>query len=176
MRIFHDWKFVEDGTTIKPLSVGMVREDGTELYRVFRDVRTITSALRNPWLAEHVVSKLPIGLDMWVWDWDTGHPDHQHVKEIDDIRVDIHQFIISTPNVELWADYGAYDHVCLAQLWGPMSDLPTGIPMFTNDLRTRVGSAVLPEQPEERRHHALMDAWQELAWWRWLDETGKGVW
>ena len=33
-------------------------------------------------------------------------------------------------------DYGAYDHVALAQLSGPMVLLPDGVPMWTNDLRT----------------------------------------
>ena len=37
--------------------------------------------------------------------------------------------------MELWAWYAAYDHVVLAQLWGPMPALPREIPRFTKDLR-----------------------------------------
>lgn len=66
---------------------------------------------------------------------------------------------------ELWAYYAAYDHVALAQLWGPMSKLPAGIPMFTNDLMQLIShmnlgafpGTQLPAQAGDE-HHALADA------------------
>lgn len=68
--------------------------------------------------------------------------------------------------IELWADYGAYDHVALAQLWGPMIALPPGVPMFTNDLQQlarAVGMAdYKPDQAPEDAHNALADAWYAL--------------
>jgi 3' exoribonuclease, RNase T-like len=65
-------------------------------------------------------------------------------------------------DLELWADYAAYDHVALAQLWGPMIGLPAGIPMYTNDLqqmKRRLGSGWRPDQSPEEAHNALADAW-----------------
>ena len=58
------------------------------------------------------------------------------------------------------ADYGAYDHVVLCQLFGRMIDLPDGVPMFTNDLQQelrRRGNPPLPEQAAGV-HNALEDA------------------
>lgn len=78
------------------------------------------------------------------------------------------------PNVQLWANYGAYDHVALAQLWGRMIDLPEGVPMFTNDIqqeRSRLGLAWddLPQQ-ESGEHNALADARHNQTVRRWLAE------
>lgn len=42
---------------------------------------------------------------------------------------------IKEPKVNLYAYYGAYDHVALAWLYGKMVDLPKGFPMHTIDLK-----------------------------------------
>ncbi len=63
--------------------------------------------------------------------------------------------------VELWADYGAYDHVLLCQLYGPMIDLPQNIPMFTNEFQQywrSKGCPDLPYQSPLSLHDALGDA------------------
>jgi hypothetical protein len=76
------------------------------------------------------------------------------------------------PRLELWADYAAYDHVALAWLWGRMIDLPTGIPMYTNDLQqlaAHLGSAWKPDQAPEDTHNALADAWYALEYFVGLD-------
>jgi hypothetical protein len=86
-----------------------------------------------------------------------------------EIRNAVRAFIANTPEPELWAWYGAYDHVLLAQLFGRMIDLPAGIPMWTNDLQQechRLGDPQLPERDDDE-HHALADArWvrDALAW------------
>jgi hypothetical protein len=61
---------------------------------------------------------------------------------------------------QLWAWYGAYDHVALCQLWGRMIDLPKGVPMWTNDLKQeceRLGNPQVPQQASGE-HNALADA------------------
>lgn len=158
MRIFYDLEFHEDGITIDPISVGMVTEDGDEYYAVNADMDADRIA-RNPWLMENVVPALPF------WPirpvsivFGTEHPD---VKRKATIALEVRDFILSQPDPELWAWYGAYDHVALAQLWGRMIDLPDGIPMWTNDLRQeahRLGNPDLPEQPGAGVHNALEDA------------------
>jgi len=70
---------------------------------------------------------------------------------------------------ELWADYGAYDHVVFCQLFGTMMDLPEGFPMYTNDLQQSIEEQYvipsdLPDQPANQ-HNALADAlWVRDAW------------
>src|SRR5690606_19466653 len=82
------------------------------------------------------------------------------VKKRKRIAADVAAFIQATPDPELWAWYGSYDHVALAQLFGRMIDLPDGVPMWTNDLKpeaARLGDPTLPEQPDGV-HNALADA------------------
>jgi hypothetical protein len=160
--IYFDTEFIDDGTTIKLISIGMVAEDGRELYRVVDDVRVISEAVAHPWLRENVIPSLPIMLlpDSGSWDWATMHPDFSVVAPRDEIAADVRNFVLSYPDPQLWAWYAAYDHVALAQLFGPMSDLPDGIPMFTNDIRQecrRLGDPQMPEQPAGE-HNALADA------------------
>jgi hypothetical protein len=160
-KIYMDWEFLEDGATIAPISVALVREDSGEYYGVNADM-PVKRILRHDWLRANVVPSLPFIRHDGIRPFkkpilDRGHPD---VKGIDQIARDVRHFIVNTPDVELWGWYCAYDHVCLAWLFGPMSDLPTGIPMWTNDLKQehlRLGEPRLPEQ-EGGVHNALADA------------------
>jgi hypothetical protein len=73
--------------------------------------------------------------------------------------------------VELWAWFAAYDHVALAQLWGPMPALPRTLPRFTRDLRQRwedAGKPALP--PPSDAHDAMADARYNLARWRVIEQ------
>jgi hypothetical protein len=82
------------------------------------------------------------------------------VKTRMEIAVEVHDFIVSAHDPRLWAWYGAYDHVVMAQLYGPMTQLPKGIPMYTCDLKQecdRLGNPPLPAQ-ETGQHNALDDA------------------
>lgn len=64
-----------------------------------------------------------------------------------------------TDKHELWAYYGAYDHVALCQLWGTMMQLPDGMPMFTRELMQLWEQAGRPEKPAQKgEHNALQDA------------------
>lgn len=161
MKIYMDWEFLEDGETITPISVGLVREDGREYYAVFSDM-PVDRIMRHDWLRANVVPSLPIikhdGIRPLRKPFlDGSHPD---VKGRTTIRDEVHRFIVDTPSVELWGWFSAYDHVCLAQLFGRMIDLPDGIPMWTNDLKQehlRLGEPALPKQ-ECGVHNALMDA------------------
>lgn len=67
---------------------------------------------------------------------------------------------------ELWAYYAAYDHVVLAQLWGRMAALPSGIPMYTHDLKQemdRLGLTSKAVPKPANAHDALADARWNLA-------------
>jgi hypothetical protein len=75
--------------------------------------------------------------------------------------------------IQLWANYGAYDHVCLMQLWGPMIARPPFLPMFTHDLQhyahdLGVSHKDFPKQ-EAAEHDALADARHDWKIWKFLD-------
>jgi hypothetical protein len=166
MKIFYDCEFLEDGRTIDLISIGMVTEDGRELYRIVDDEQTITRAVQHDWLRANVVPSLPLLLPPLVdadWDFNDEHADWPNVQQRPQVAEDVRAFILATPEAELWADYGAYDHVALAQLFGTMMDLPAGCPMWTNDLRQEMArrganDADLPAQDAAAAHNALADA------------------
>lgn len=95
--------------------------------------------------------------------------DHPDVRPMGQIRRLVSDFIrashpegveLDRNNVCMWAYYGAYDHVRLAQIWGPMVELPAHVPMLTHDLKSeamRLGNPKLPEQAGAE-HNALADA------------------
>ncbi len=175
MRYFYDTEFIEDGRHIDLISIGMVAEDGRQYYAVNRDM-PIRKIRKHKWLMENVVPSLPKGhgdqrIHMpkrWLF-----HYADYRVKPRTVIADEVMNFIrAGGPDVELWANYGAYDHVVLAQLFGRMIDLPEGVPMWTNDLRQeaeRLGVAKsMPEQPDGV-HNALADARHNLVRARYLD-------
>jgi hypothetical protein len=164
MKIFYDTEFIEDGSTqpIDLISIGMVAEDGRELYLVNRDAPW-KRIKRNEWLMANVVPKLPQPHGDWILHMPKSWPIDFHngaVRSRPAIAAAVDEFLTSTPDLELWADYAAYDHVVLAQIFGRMIDLPDGVPMFTHDLQQelrRLGNPPMPNQAAGL-HNALDDA------------------
>lgn len=171
----YDTEFLEDGKTIDLISIGIVCEDGREYYAVNSDMPHDRIS-KNDWLMKNVVKHLPLhhyseprdGIG-WIWGLDTKSP---LVKPKWVIANEVREFIVgdladrdeavSTDELpELWAYYGAYDHVALAQLWGRMVDHPRFMPMYTHDLkqemdRVGIASDSVPRAGDE--HDALADA------------------
>lgn len=155
-RYFYDCEFIENGSTIDLVSIGIVADDGREYYAVSSEF-DVAKLLRNEWLAENVWPYLP--RDAYGFRVDVFSPVVKPRRKIAD---EVRAFLLAGEGKpELWAWYGAYDHVALAQLYGMMIELPAGIPMWTNDLRQdvhRLGCMdKLPEQ-ESGKHNALDDA------------------
>lgn len=176
MRIYYDCEFLEDGETIRLISIGMVREDGQYLYRIVNDSQLMLDVWKHPWLRKNVIPSLPIESVYREHDidnsyrellvWESHHTDYPCIKPRRTIAEDVKRFITDTPNAELWAYYAAYDHVALCQLFGRMIDLPNGVPMHTMDIKQeimRLGNPRVPEQAEGL-HNALSDA-------QWNKET-----
>lgn len=167
-RYFYDTEFFEDGRVIDLISIGIVCEDGREYYGVNSEM-PVEKILHNPWLKNNVWPHLPLhgykpSPQMNAAQVSDGRLDTDdiRVKPKWVIRNEVREFLLAAPNVELWADYAAYDHVVLCQFWGSMVRLPDGLPMFTNDIQqeaTRLGlsDADLPPQDDEL-HNALADA------------------
>lgn len=177
MRYFYDTEFLEDGRTIELISIGIVAEDGREYYAVSKDATKGSLRRRikaHPWLMENVVPSLPKAHgdarlhqpSRWLFNY--SDPD---VKPRGQIAREVAAFILAAPDPELWAYYGAYDHVVLCQLWGRMIDLPRGVPMFTCDLKQeaeRLGNPQLPALEGGREHNALHDAREVMYRHGWL--------
>lgn len=190
MLFFHDAEFLEDGKTIDLLSYAIVAENGDELYLVNAEADW-HRAQEHPWLLENVLPFLPGGyavcehengpVSAMVGCWQLDKTDPR-VKTRAEIADAVRQFVASygedRDDHELWAWYGAYDHVALAQLFGRMIDLPACVPMWTNDLKTLVGKNRVPDILRTHvggEHDALADArWDRLVY-RWAKEQERRV-
>lgn len=208
-RAFYDAEFIEDGSTIELISIGIVTDDGREYYAVNGDLDDATNhdpdlrggyigktpwdrIMAEPWLVKNVVPSLPLrdrkqldrhlkGVPLFaprpVLDFVRLDHTHTTVKPRQVIANEVRDFLQAVgPGLELWAWYGAYDHVVLCWLWGRMIDLPAGIPMWTNDLRQerhRLGNPEMPKQAAGA-HNALEDARHNLAMARFLDDYADG--
>ncbi len=156
MRYWYDTEFWERGPDypISLISLGMVSEDGRELY--FQGEWADYEAIRigSPWLTDNVLPHLNDD-----GPWLTRPQAAQALEEFMNIE--------SYGKPELWAYYADYDHVVLCQIFGAMIHLPKGWPMYTLDIKQfawSMGDPNLPEQVEGE-HHALADArWNKLAW------------
>lgn len=178
-RIYYDTEFIDDGNTIELISIGMISDKGEEYYAINGELE-LRRLMGIPWHLENTVPSLPIST---VGDnkisWVQDHPDSKLIKSRATIRHEVFKFIddnsdiitgSASDNIELWAWYGAYDHVALAQLWGPMMNLPTAIvPMFTCDLKQELERKIrvtgnrrlryeLPKMESGNLHNALDDA------------------
>lgn len=154
MKFFYDTEFIEDGSTIDLISIGVVCEDGREFYAISTEFR---EELANPWVRQHVLPLLPPASD----------PAYMSRAEIRERLLEFlapgfaaGRKIHAHERPELWAWVGAYDHVALAQLWGDMTQLPRIIPRFTHELKQLWEMAGRPQldDPPLAVHDALADA------------------
>lgn len=162
MRYFYDCEFIEDGTLITLVSIGVVDETGREYYAVsteFDPERAID------WVRRNVLNQLP-GPASPVW------------KSRARIRDELLEFLLAPGEpIELWAWMASYDHVVLAQLWGDMRALPRQLPRFTHELRQfweQAGSPPLPPAGPDA-HDALADARHNLARWQVINHARTGA-
>ncbi len=155
MRFFYDLEFLERGPDypLELISLGVAAEDGRELFLANAE---FDQAQATPWLREHVLPGLP----------PPGDPSWRTRAEI---AAALRHFV-GPEAPEWWGDFAAYDHVILCQLFGDMTGLPPGWPMFTRDLeqlKEFLGSPPLPPylgRPHDALAEArwLRDCWQAL--------------
>ncbi len=145
MKIWFDTEFIEDGKTIDLISIGMVREDGIEIYL---ENEECDLSWASSWVRSNVIPHLTgIGVSRGF------------------IARTIRQFACDAP--EFWGYYADYDWVVLCQLFGMMMDLPKGWPMYCRDIKQFCDSLGNPPLPEQKsvEHHALADArWNREAY------------
>ncbi|SFJ68488.1 3'-5' exoribonuclease [Methylobacterium brachiatum] len=157
MKIWFDTEFLEDGKTIKLISIGMVREDGERLYMEAPEAEYLAGS--DPWLKANVLPNL------------RGGP---HIFSRDQMAAHIQ--IFAGPKPEFWAYYASYDWVALCQLYGRMIDLPDGFPMFVRDLQQAIMLSGRGKPPEQT--HGTHDALEDALWtrdaWTWLHDSTFG--
>lgn len=145
MRYFYDCEFIEDGRTIDLISIAVVSEAGREYYAVSTE---FDASRAGKWVRANVLPKLP-------------PPSSKVWRSRSAIRDGLTEFFAQDGgDVELWAWVGAYDHVALCQLWGPMTALPSAMPRFTREIKQHWethGRPALPQAPDDA-HDALADA------------------
>jgi hypothetical protein len=163
-RYFYDTEFLENGRTIELISIGIVAEDGREYYAVNRDAPW-KRIKKHDWLMANVVPTLPTRHGdarihagrgpLGLLDWQ-----HPAFKRPAAIANQVKNFLLADREPELWAYYGAYDHIVLCQLFGTMMNLPEGMPMWTHELMQAWEQAGRPDMPDQHGsvHNALEDA------------------
>lgn len=181
--IAYDTEFLEGNRTIDLISIGLAREDGAWYYAVNSEANWAEIG-KHRWLCENVVPHLPLagkGLretqpngpgTAKAWQFAIDMTD-TCVKPHWVIANEVREFILDVDDPQLYADYGAYDHVVLCWLWGSMTQLPGGIPMWTHDLRQeleRAGNPQIPSPDGLTAHNALDDARDVLHRLSWLRE------
>lgn len=164
MKYFLDTEFIEDGRTIDLISIGLVAEDGRELYFVNSEC---AFSKASPWVLLKVLEPMGIGLNGFVESPQLMSPiireHYLAMRKRSTIRDAILEFV-GKDKPEFWAYYADYDWVVLCQLFGTMMDLPSNFPMSCNDLKQLLNTSGYPEVPTIDDHHALHDA-------RWVKGT-----
>ncbi|MBD2771142.1 3'-5' exoribonuclease domain-containing protein [Iningainema tapete] len=182
MRYWMDLEFIENGKTIDIISIGVVCEDGREYYAISYDCDWSKA---SDWVKQNVLPKLPKRPNLFNLNWKEVRK--QGWRSRADIAFEVLKFIkypvverdiesysyhelksLETPiTPEVWAYYADYDWVAFCQLFGTMSDLPKGLPMYCRDIKQYcdyLGNPRLPSQGKGE-HNALLDArWNKQAW------------
>jgi hypothetical protein len=166
MKYFLDTEFIEDGKTIDLVSIGIVAEDGRELYLLNAFCNHDKA---NDWVQENVLKYLP--------------KKHKVPHYIFTLPANLYGQYLSTGLIakavkdfcdpseygepEFWGYYSDYDWVVFCQLFGTMMDLPLGFPMYCRDIKQLADSFANPNLPEQKtgEHNALEDArWNKQAY------------
>jgi hypothetical protein len=150
MRYWFDTEFWERPGTLDLISIGMVAEDGRELY--LENAEFDWDACTLPWLHQNVRPHLVGG--------DALCP---YSKFGPSVRA-----FVGLDVPEFWGYFADYDWVALCWLFGSMMDLPKGWPMFALDIqqwRYMVSPTMKLPPQTNTAHNALDDArWTKEAW------------
>ena len=152
MKYFIDTEFIEYPCTIDLISIGIVCEDGRELYCISTE---FDKSKADKWVEENVLSQLP-SRDNTAW-----------MSRLNICR-EIGMFI-GNDKPEFYGYYADYDWVVFCWIFGRMIDLPKGWARYCKDLKQMLDTRGLgkdwvkencPTPVDE--HNALSDAWWNL--------------
>lgn len=167
MNYYIDLEFYENGIQIFLISIAIVCEDGRELYYENADFYW-DHVPEDHWIQKNVRPHL------WTENYEMG-PDTPAQFDVTESGVSDERFIArriesfclrpDKCNPVFHSYFSAYDWVAFCQIFGSMSDLPRGFPMFCMDLKQMMVERGLggewkqkhcPDPQDE--HHALADA------------------
>lgn len=177
MKIFFDTEFHEykkkDIDTIELISIGMVDENGNQLYLISNEF-DIKAAWNNPWLRDNVCKTLHSSIvDLKTF--------KAYIKKEGINRKEMQKLILDFcgDKPEFWAYYASYDWVVFAWIFGRMIDLPEGYPMYPMDLQQVIHTFGIDKNMleltllQENVHNALDDAKWNFNAWKWIDNYCK---
>lgn len=170
MKYFLDTEFIERPGSIQLVSIGIVSENDRTFYA---ESISFDERKANDWVKENVLSKLR----WWKpYDFyrDGCHNDTQPQTvvdsldesiemfgEIDSIKTGLLWYFDNDPSPEFWGYLAGYDWVVFCWIFGEMSDLPEGFPMYCNDIEQLMvehGVTTKVKQESGTEHNALADA------------------
>ena len=149
MKIFFDTEFtgLHQDTTL--ISIGMIAEDGRELYCELDDYNKTQI---DDWLKDNVIQNL----------FNTNPINNEKLKK------SIEGFIKPYDTVEMWSDCLSYDWVLFNQIWGHAFNIPKTIYYIPFDICTLFKiKGIDPDINREefaeikgviKKHNALFDA------------------
>lgn len=186
MRYWLDTEFVDTGSTIDLISIGIVCEDGRELY--LQSVEFDLHAASD-WVYDNVYPHLLVcpyrpsayGIALVLTHHDGKCPllpmepkNRCPWRTREQIRDEIRYFFNPSDGIELWGWCAGYDFVAFCQLFGTMMDLPKGYPHYIRDIQHVLDERGIPDndlpQQEGTAHNALEDArhikklWEYTVW------------
>jgi hypothetical protein len=179
-RFYIDTEFADTGSTIELISIGLVCEDGRELYLQSAE---FDPSKANDWIKENVFPHLQkceidqyFSADYTSYGPNTNHtgigkcresncPWRTRAQIRDEVKafIDVgHEYLEDNGNPEFWSWCGSYDYVALCQLFGTMMDTPINWPHYIKDLQYILDERDVPDDwlpdQESGMHHALEDA------------------
>lgn len=155
-RYWMDCEFIDDGKSIDLISIGIVSEDGRELYL---ESANVDAGKADQWVRNNVFPYLKGGEQRW---------------PLKSINVTLRDFfdIEDYGKPEIWGWCAGYDFVAFCQIFGTMMDLPAGYPHYIRDVQyildeRGIKDEQLPQQ-EDGLHNALADARHIKRLWEYL--------
>ncbi|WP_411839639.1 3'-5' exoribonuclease domain-containing protein [Paracoccus sp. ME4] len=151
MLISFDTEFVDTGTSVELISIGLVRADGRELYLENADFPDRGGHLVDDWMEAHVMEKTFL----------RTAPDDERILPHGEIGARVRDFMLEGGKApSLWAHYASYDFLAFSHLFGRMLDIPDGLPRHCMDFRVLQDLTGIkpPSQDKANAHHALVDA------------------
>lgn len=163
MKYFFDTEFIEHKGGIDLISIGIVCEDGRQLYLISSEWKYENA---DRWVRENVI--LPCYLDTVVPRLRGEFSEKNFHQTLgtrnNEIARLIIKFVGEDNEPQFFAYFADYDWVIFARLFGRMIDLPEHFPMWCVDLKQMMWERGLSsswkseELPANEEHNALVDA------------------
>lgn len=180
MRYWLDTEFIDTGEAINLISIGIVAEDGREIYLQHSD---FIVSWASAWVKERVFPHLSVCPN------DAENPERLNSRHIgvgecqlekcpwrtrEEMEGEVRAFLdidkYGKPELHGWC--AGYDFVVFCQIFGSMMDLPDGWPHYIKDFQQilderGITDDQLPEQGEGL-HNALADAQHLKKLWGYI--------